>query len=269
MIKAFPGVDLSSVLTAISNSGSSAGSLPPGYIGAFLPGAIPDGWAVLDGQSAVIADNPVLYALFGDRYSNAVDEPNTRANAASLIPAMTANDAPAGYTASASSVYSASYPAYEAFDSVTGPNTDSSWCSANAVNTGWLQILMPAAKGLTRYAISSRDSTGSAPGTWTLQGTQDGGTSWDVLDSRTGESNWSGGVTNTYELDSSKLAGVYNGFRLNVTAPYGTGFLAISQLQLFGGDPILFTTPTGQFGLPNLSSSPTDLPGGVWCVKKG
>lgn len=263
----YPQTDLTPVLTAIANGGG--GSLPPGFIGTFLPDAIPDGWVALNGGDIVITDNPVLYALFGDRYSNHLDEATTRSQAAGLIPAMTANDAPAGYVASASSQYSTDYQPFEAFDAVTGPDTASNWITANAVNTGWLQIQLPSAQGLAKYAISSRDSTGSAPGDWAMQGSTDGGNTWIDLDTRTGESNWAGGVTNTYELDASQLAGTYNAFRLNVTAASGTGYLAISQLQLYGGQPAYFTTPAGSFGLPDLSSSPTNLPGGIWCVRQG
>lgn len=267
----YPQTNLTPVLNAIAQGGGGAAALPPGYMAAYLPDAIPAGWIPLDNsQSPVIADNPVLYALFGDRYNNPVDELTTRAQAASLIPAMTADNAPAGYVSSASTVYAAGYEAYRAFDGTTGSDSASNWITASGVMNGQLKIVLPAAQGLTKYAIVSRAGTGAEPKDFTLEGSTDGGSTWMVLDKRTGEVGWGdAGSSRTYELDASKLDGEYNAFRLNVTASDGSTYLAISQLILYGGHPVISQTPSGAFGLPNLKSSPAGFTGGVWCVKAG
>jgi len=265
---------LQAKLDQLLDSGGASGSitaLPPGYMAGFMSDAIPDGWIPLDGsESPTIADNPVLFALFGTRHNNPVDELTTRANAVNLIPALTANNAPSPYVASASTEYSG-YQAYKAFDSVTAADYSSScWITASGVLTGWLMIELATATGLTKYTITTRAGAGADPKDWTVEGSNDGGESWQVLDTRTGETGWGdAGTSRTYELDASKLDGVYTAFRLNVTASEGTTYLAISQLTMYGGTPVITQTPDGEFGLPNLKSSPAGFTGGVWCVKAG
>lgn len=252
-------------------SSGAAAALPPGYIAAFVDGAIPSGWQKLDGSALAIADNPVLYALFGDRYAAMLDELTTRAQAASIVPPMTSNTAPAGYTASASSQYSATFAPFCAFDGVL-PITDASncWMAASSTCAGWLAIALPAAKGLCKYKITSRGNTGADPSAFTREGSNDG-IQWTVLDTRTGITNWTIGSSNTFELDASKLAATYNRFRLNVTAcASADSYLAIGELTLYGGTPVIGSPPpAGQFRVPNLASSATAMPGGAWCVKLG
>ncbi len=251
--------------------GSASGSvtaLPPGYVAPFMADSIPDGWVKMDGQALAIADYPVLYALFADRFSNGFDELTTRSQASSLVPAMTSNTAPSGFIASASSTY-AGYPAYIAFDGITGGTN--AWITTSGVYTGWLRIDLPAVKGVTSYSITGRGSTGSEPSDFTLEGSNDGGSTWTVLDTRSGETLWAVGSTRSYELDASQLAATYNSIRLNITASGAPdSHLAIGELMINGGDPVVLPPPDiGQFRVPNLKSSPADLPGAVWCVKVG
>ncbi|MBD3815429.1 MAG: discoidin domain-containing protein [Halothiobacillus sp.] len=258
-------------LLAGGGASGSVTALPPGYIAPFMADSIPDGWVKMDGQALAIADYPALYALFADRYNTGLDEPATRSQASSLVPAMTSNTAPAGYVASASSEYSG-YPAYRAFNGIKSPadNIDA-WITAAGVYAGWLRIDLPAAKGVTSYSITSRGDTGADPSDFTLEGSNDGGGTWTALDTRSGETGWATGSTRSYELDASQMAATYNSIRLNITAS-GTpdSYLAIGELVINGGDPVILPPPdSGRFRIPNLKSSPADLPGSVWCVKAG
>lgn len=259
---------LDQLLAGGGGSGATA-ALPPGYVGPFMAGAIPDGWAAMDGRALAIADNPVLYALFADRYNNSFDELSTRSQASSLVPAMTSNTAPSGFVATASSSYGVGYEAFRAFDGIkSGINA---WITSSGVYTGWLRIDLPVSKGVTSYSITGRADIGSDPSDFTLEGSNDGGATWTVLDTRSGEINWPVGSTRSYELDASQLAATYNSIRLSVIAS-GTpdSYLAIGELIINGGDPAVFPPPDiGQFRVPNLKSSPADLPGSVWCVKLG
>jgi|GEM_PF-3257358 len=256
-------------LIAGGGASGSVAAMPPGYLATFLPDAIPSGWMALNGQSIAISDNPVLYAMFADRYNTQLDEHSTRAAATSLVPAMTAADQPAGYKASASSIYSEAYAAFHAFDGVI--NSTKGWVTASGVYTGWLRIDLPAAKSITSYSITARGSTGSEPENFTLEGSSDGGSTWTVLDTRIGETGWSLGSTRSYELDAIQLASTYSSIRLNIsksTTP--DSYLAIAALVINGGDAVFFPPlGAGQFRVPNLKSSPADLPGAVWCVKAG
>lgn len=258
-------------LLAGGGASGSVTALLPGYVAPFMADSIPDGWVKMDGQALAIADYPVLYALFADRFSNGFDELTTRSQASSLVPAMTGNTAPAGYVASASSEYP-SYPAYMAFDGIKSQaSSTNAWIAAAGVYTGWLRIDLPAVKGVTSYSITGRGSTGSEPSDFTLEGSNDGGSTWTVLDTRSGETLWAVGSTRSYELDASQLAATYNSIRLNITASGAPdSYLAIGELMINGGDPVVLPPPDiGQFRVPNLKSSPADLPGSAWCVKVG
>lgn len=263
---------LQAKLDQLLDSGGASGSitaLPPGYIAPFMSDSIPDGWVKMDGQALSIADNPVLFALFSDRYNNDLDELTTRSQAASLVPAMTSNTAPAGFVASASSTYGSPYLAFSAFDGVA--SSTNAWITAAGVFTGWLRIDLPAPKGITSYSITSRALTGSDPADFTLEGSNDAGETWTVLDTRTGEIGWAVGSQRSYELDASQLAATYSSIRLNITAS-GTpdSYLAVAELVINGGDPVVMAAPdAGQFRVPNLKASPADLPGSAWCVKAG
>lgn len=256
-------------LLAGGGASGSVAAMPPGYLAPFLPDAIPSGWLAMNGQAIAISDNPMLYALFADRYNKTIDELATRAAAISLVPAMTAANKPAGYTASASSSYGAGYEAFRAFDGVIGGING--WITSSGVYTGWLRIDLPQAKNITSYAITNRGDIGSEPQDFTLEGSNNGGASWVVLDSRSGEINWPLASTRSYELDSSQLASAYTSIRLNIIkSTTADSYLAIGELKINGGSVVMSpTVAMGQFRLPNLKSSPADLPGAVWCVKAG
>lgn len=271
---------LDQLLATVSGSGTVSGpasasctGFPTGYIAAYLRSAIPSGWLPLDGQPATINDNPVLYGMFGGRYSDALDEQATRAAAISLIPAMTANGQPAGYMASASSIYADVHAAYKAFNRLPRDvDGGDGWVTARYVYTGWLRIDMPVAMGVAKYAITSYEG-GEVPGpiVFALEGSTDGGATWTVLDSRSMEVKWAKDETRVYELDYAALSGVYASLRINIHDPgYPLIYVGIKELTIYGGQPIYFPpSAAGQFRLPNLSSSPADLPGAVWCVKAG
>lgn len=248
-------------------SAASAG-LPPGWLQAFLPTAIPDGFVPCDGRAISIADHPGLFEMLGHTYSNVPDEITARAQATRITPTMTSNTAPSG-TAAASSVYSSTYDAWQAFNGSSAE--PSGWVAASGVTSAWISYTFPAGqvRYLTAYGITPRanGSDISAPAAWTLEALKDG--AWVILDSRAGVTGWASGVEKLFELDASKLTDSYGAFRLNVSAKAASGtYVGVGELRLLGLSTMpMLTAPSGYFGLPNLAASPAPIPGGVWCIK--
>ena len=69
-----------------------------------------------------------------------------------------------------------------------------------------------------------------APVNWTIYGSING-TSWDIIDIRTGIS-WSNGQTRQFEL--AELSNAYNKFRLFIDLNGGSSYTEISELSFFG-----------------------------------
>ena len=81
------------------------------------------------------------------------------------VPTMTSDTAPAGYKATASSVYSSSYKAYMAF----GVESSYGWCPSSS-GSSWIKVELPEAKAL---AIGWAMHVGSATHTVTISGSND------------------------------------------------------------------------------------------------
>ncbi|MEW6446326.1 MAG: tail fiber protein [Pseudomonadota bacterium] len=267
------------ILTAIDRvadqvnalSGFASGGMPVGWVAAFLADSIPDGFVRLDGSPIPVADNPILYGMIGNAYNTPIDELSARTNAASCVPIMSGASAPSG-AASATSEFSASYPAWRAFDGIATTSGDG-WLLSG--DSGYLQYAFPVGelRYITAYTIRPRiaSATISAPGTWNLIASVTGAT-WDTLDTRADEARWlADGSGLTYELDLSRMGSAYRFFRLQITKKSsGSTYSGLAELTLMGlTDMPVLTTPEGMFRVPNMGSNPTPIPGGVWCIKAG
>ncbi|MBQ4776220.1 discoidin domain-containing protein [Pectobacterium versatile] len=212
-----------------------------------------------DSTNAVIFDG-TLGQYTGDTYSLSADfgvyAAEIRADGRliaidvqqeSKIPSMSSNTTPMGYISSASSTYSATYPAYTAFKS----NVTSllgAWISSNIPTPAaphWLRIDLPSPIRVTNYSITNRRSGDIAsPSTWELQGTNDG-QQWDTLHSVTENVNISAGAVREFEVANNAE---YSSFRILVTARGGSGaFVAIYQLKIFSLNKILIGSSDGNF----------------------
>jgi len=82
----------------------------------------------------------------------------------------------------------------------------------------------------TSYEITSgNDTSGRDPKTWTLEGSNDGGSLWTVLDTRTDEPLWpSRNFTRAYTIASP---GSYQRLRWNITVNHGAPEIQASELR--------------------------------------
>lgn len=150
-----------------------------------------------------------------------------------LVEQLTSNTAPSPNSASASSEYSSTYAAWKAFD---GSNS-SFWVTTVAGVTP-CSLAYSFGSGndklVNSYAITSRpEGGGSSPTAWTFEGYD--GSSWNVLDTRTGVTDWSAGETKTFTFSNTEL---YEAYRISISASNGSTVTGLAQLMLFNVTPI-------------------------------
>lgn len=145
----------------------------------------------------------------------------------SIMPLMTSN-VMNGITISASSIFSAAFDGYVAFNKIENETT--CWATNNTTN-GWLQIQLPFKYLLDSYFIVGSTDVRYSPKDWQLQGSNDGVT-WDTIDSRSGIT-W-----NSYEkkfFDITSNGKYYSIFRIVISANNGGTNVQIVEMQLFCG----------------------------------
>ncbi|NHC43791.1 LamG-like jellyroll fold domain-containing protein [Motilibacter aurantiacus] len=107
-------------------------------------------------------------------------------------------------------------------------------------STGWVQYRLDSAITVVGYALTSgNDSPGRDPRDWALQGSNNGST-WTTLDTRSGQTFASRGLTRQYDIATP---GPYSYYRLTVTANNGQPLTQLAELQLT--DDLNGPTPPG------------------------
>lgn len=149
---------------------------------------------------------------------------NQFSETSSSYPAMTGNDAPSGYAARSSGLVSGSGAAWQAFDRSPGYNSASEVITSGL--PGWVFLSFPAGQRFTAYKIANRPG-GVAMTSWLLQGSNDGGSTFTTVDSRSGYS-FSGATYDTFQIASP---GTYTTYRLYVTANQANNAAYIPDVQ--------------------------------------
>ena len=132
---------------------------------------------------------------------------------------------------------------YHAFSGVTGyghMHTNNLGSTAAAA----IQLHMPQKIKLTKYAMYSRNFTGEynyAPRDWKVYGSNDNGTNWTELDSRTNEtvSSWGSQTDHRDTKREYTVSGntkYFSSYKLDVTANGGGNFVVISQIEYYGDE---------------------------------
>ena len=139
-----------------------------------------------------------------------------------------------GFTVSASTEYSTTYPAWKAFNKTNVGSSDG-WITANNIPFGWLQISSPSKLIVTKYTVTNRNWVNTAnysgsPKDWTLEASDDGET-WVVLHAIADQSGWINNETREFIFENSSS---YKYHRLNVSANNGGAYLNIGMFKLYG-----------------------------------
>ncbi|WP_174868841.1 discoidin domain-containing protein [Pectobacterium polaris] len=157
----------------------------------------------------------------------------------SIIPVMTANNAPAGYEAIASSNSrdpGAGSAIYKAFNRSQVGGSDS-WTSDGAPSASspqWVGVKLPASAIAKGYSVVTRNQSGysNSPRTWTFQGSHDGVT-WAVLHTITNDTQNTPGQKRTYVINNDVS---FQYYRIHITlANYGilSSFVGVDELEIY------------------------------------
>ncbi|PWC17617.1 discoidin domain-containing protein, partial [Brenneria nigrifluens] len=200
---------------------------------------------VFDGQLSAYTGGTYTTSVQGEFYSLPVQDGSRSLSISgvdeSIIPVMTSNTSPSGYVASASSIYDSRYNAYLAFDRriVSGTGSDA-WVGATGAiptpgNPQWLRIDMPGAKALSGYSLVNR-AAGliNSPKTWKLQGSNDGGDTWETIHSVTNDTNNTAGAVRRFIIDS--VPAEYSSYRLLIEELFSSAsssYITLRELSLF------------------------------------
>ena len=227
-----------------ANSESGIEDTPVGSVISYLGINIPKHYLPCDGRIYNITDYPHLAEFFKDNYGDAsvfggdgittfgVPTRDVKINKIDLVPEMASNSQ-GGYVLTSSSIYSADYVPYQAFDKNKHSIADSTFATANDTTTGWIQIEFPQKEIVTEFSlqarVAGRDSERTSFIDFQLLGSNDG-TNFNTLFSITGEPAWSAGEIREYELTSKNR---YKYYRLNVSKSSGTPYVDIQEIGLF------------------------------------
>jgi hypothetical protein len=136
---------------------------------------------------------------------------------------MTSDSAPSPLVTSASTVFSGSFPAWQAWDGQYG--TD--WFANTS--TGWNKIDLGSALAIIGYSLLRPTVVGAnaAPNSWTFEGSNND-SDWTTLDTQSSVTSWSVGSPKLYTFTESS----YRYYRINVSANNGDSLLGIGEVQL-------------------------------------
>lgn len=175
-------------------------------------------------DNLLIADRNIQNSVTWNVLNSAMLARGSRFND-SLIPPLTSNVGING-VATCSSMFSATYDAWRAFDRL---NTSVSvWATVSGTKVGWIAYEFNRPVLVQRYTIRSRTAEPtSAPRRWTLEAFD--GESWIILHSAE-YAGWIGDDEQTYSFYNTFM---YRKYRLNVLQNNGhASYVAIADLRL-------------------------------------
>lgn len=168
------------------------------------------------------------------------------------------DDVCTGGTASASSEYGG-YPASRAFDDVVAQE----WLSNINDTDGWIQYDLGEGVSATvqKYRLCSQDHVNGpdrAPKDWQFQGS-DNGSDWDVLDTRTNETDWGQAEWRAYTFSNTTA---YRYYRVDVIAVNGGSYTSLAEIEMMEMiEPTDTPTPSETpFGTPYPTYTPFPEP---------
>jgi len=150
-----------------------------------------------------------------------------------VLPYLVSSNSENGITVSASSIYSAAYDVFKAFNGTTG--SGSYWCSQSGTgaptdaNPQWLMITPPSTWNNIPigYSLTSLNGDGNAPSSWKIQGRNDDNT-WTDLDTKTNYS-----PSRTARMDFTLTANkAYKSYRMLITKADSTAnWMRVDELS--------------------------------------
>lgn len=164
----------------------------------------------------------------------------TKSYLVDLIPTMTSLTSSTGTAFSSNT----SDPAWRAFDGVYGVGADTNgWTTSLDVTQGHLGFTFNVAKNVFKYLLYPRTAEQtSAPKAWTFEGSNDNFATFDVLDNKSGISDWKAGVGKEFIIANKNK---YKSYRIKVTEVNGQRYIGIGELKMYEYVPsVLIEVPS-------------------------
>ena len=201
---------------------------PIGTILPFAGGTIPKDYLLCDGREITKNDYSELYDILP--FGGYIDEKVFRGLAKNEVPNMTGPTLN-GYTITESSVFSATFPGWKAFDSViSGDN--GGWASLTGQKEGWVQIQYPNKRALSSFTIKTRTyAPGSKLEKISVCGVTT--TSEDELFTENLSRAFTTNEKREFKVNFNKKT--YDKFKIKVSAP-NDQYCAIDEIELFTVD---------------------------------
>lgn len=201
---------------------------PIGTILPFASGTIPKDYLLCDGREITKNDYSELYDILP--FGGYIDEKVFRGLAKNEVPNMTGPTLN-GYTITESSVFSATFPGWKAFDSV--PSGDNGgWASLNGQKEGWVQIQYPNKRALSSFTIKTRTyAPGSKLEKISIYGVTT--TSEEELFTENLSRAFTTNEKREFKVNFNKKT--YDKFKIKVSAP-NDQYCAIDEIELFTVD---------------------------------
>jgi hypothetical protein len=209
----------SGALGTFSNLGGAAGTEIP-----VASSATPNGsfYFVKGDKGLLISDRVVQSSISWDTLNTGKVIQGLPWDAGNVIPIMTSDTAPSG-VASASS--ETSNFAWSAFDN----NNATRWSVAFTAPQ-WVAYKFNTPVTIRRYAITgdAASATGD-PKTWTFEGSNDGGVTWQILDTQSSQTGWANSEKRSFLVPNPKA---FTSYRVNISANNGAGILYVGTLEM-------------------------------------
>lgn len=201
---------------------------PIGTILPFAGGTIPKDYLLCDGREITKNDYSELYDILP--FGGYIDEKIFRGLAKNEVPDMTGPTLN-GYTITESSVFSATFPGWKAFDSViSGDN--GGWASLTGQKEGWVQIQYPNKRALSSFTIKTRTyAPGSKLEKISVYGVTT--TSEEELFTENLSRAFTTNEKREFKVNFNKKT--YDKFKIKVSAP-NDQYCAIDEIELFTVD---------------------------------
>lgn len=149
---------------------------------------------------------------------------------------MTADNAPAGYAAAASTIFNGNYLPFKAFNGAIASDFDRWASAADALHPHWLRLTLPNARGFRGYRMVDTSASATTPNaqqpkTWTVFGSNDL-VNFAVVDQRTDVPARTPGVDTFYECNGPAAGQAFLYYQVNFFAQVGNDRNIVSVVEL-------------------------------------
>ena len=186
---------------------------------------------------------PMENLLFSENIGLATTSRTEDSNVlANMVPIMYQNGPDGAGNAATASGWYYSTPPWYAFTR----NTYGNWGWINYGLPNWIQFQFPTQRVVTLYRItpwSQAPFPSRSPTAWTLSGSNDG-ISWTTLDTQSGFTTWSVGVSEPFPISNTTA---YYYYQLNLIANGGDSYVGITDLSLCGAVSLINSTSYGSY----------------------